>query len=258
MKLPSTRLKERLTAGTPSLGSFVQIGSPAIIEGLALAGFDFAIVDLEHGSLSPAAAMSLVPMADSHDMPLIARIPRGRLHESDQLMDAGMRGLLVAQVGSVEDATPAVSAVKYPPLGNRGACPGTHAARGGFIEWTDHVAKQNAQNLACIAIEGTAAISHATDVLSVPGLDVVFIGIFDLAASMGLPGQPDHPEVRSEVSKLAKLGAQQNVAVGTWCPTVENAIEWAAEGLSFLPVSIDALLWAEAVRGTVDAWQASR
>ncbi len=246
-----------LRARRPVLGTFVQLGDPIALEVLARSGYDFAILDLEHGGLTLDAAIRLLGAAAVTSFPLMARLPVTKLSMVDQLLDSGAAGILVARVGSVADAQAAVDAIRYPPDGSRGACPGTRANRFGELDWPEHVASAAREVVVGIALEGDAAIAHADDILAVPGLDVAFVGIFDLSASLGLPGQTDHPDVVDAVRTIARACLGHGLAAGTWSPSIERARRWMDEGATFLPVSTDVRSWRTACLATVHAWERS-
>jgi 4-hydroxy-2-oxoheptanedioate aldolase len=173
-----------------------------------------------------------------------------------QFLDSGARGVLAAKVGSVSDAEQVVQAVRYPPLGDRGACLGTHANDYGWLEWSDHVAAADRSTVVGIALEGPRAIADADAILSIPGLDFVFVGIFDLAASLGLRPGLDLPEIQDAVRTIAESAARHGVAAGAWAPTPLMAQHWLDLGVTFLPVSLDVLMWRTLCMSTVADWRA--
>jgi 4-hydroxy-2-oxoheptanedioate aldolase len=249
-------LRSALRSGRPVLGTFVQLGDPTALEVLARSGYDFALLDLEHGGLTLEAAMGLLRASAVTSFPLMVRLPVARLPLVDQLLDSGAIGILVARVTNVADAEAAVRAIRYPPDGERGACPGTRANDYGALSWPDHVARADAEIVVGVALEGTAAIDDAADILDVPGIDVAFVGIFDLAASLGLPGATDHPVVVAAVEGIAARCAERGIAAGTWSPTIDVAQTWFRRGATFLPVSTDVRMWRDACIATTAAWQA--
>lgn len=236
------------------LGTFLQLAEPAALEVLARSGHDFAILDLEHGGLTLDGAMGLLRAAAVTSFPLLARLPVSRLALTDQLLDSGAAGILAARVGNVDEAQAVVRAVRYPPHGERGACPGTRANEFGALSWPAHVARAEAEIVVAIALEGGAAIADAGAILDVPGIDVAFVGIFDLAASLGLPGQTDHPTVVGSVTGIVEQSRQRGIAAGTWSPTIDAAREWHRRGVTFLPVSTDIGMWRQACLEASQAW----
>lgn len=252
---PKEALKQALAERRPVMGTFIQIGDPTIVEVLGNAGFDFGILDLEHGGLQTDSVLPMVRSADRTGLPLLVRLPMEKLPFVSQFLDSGCRGVLAAKVGSVADAEQVVQAVRYPPLGDRGACLGTHANDYGWLEWSDHVSAADASTVVGIALEGPQAIADADAILSVPGLDFVFVGIFDLAASLGLKPGLDLPEIQDAVRKIAESAARHGVAAGAWAPDPKIAQHWLDLGVTFLPVSLDVLMWRTLAMATVADWR---
>ena len=249
-------LKIALGERHPVMGTFIQIGDPTIVEVLGRAGFDFGILDLEHGPLQTNSIAPMVRSADRTAFPLIVRLPMEKLAFVSQFLDSGCRGILAAKVGSVADAEQVVRAVRYPPLGDRGACLGTHANDYGWLDWADHVALADRSTVVGIALEGPRAIADADAILSVPGLDFVFVGIFDLAASLGIRPGLDLPEIQEAVRTIAQKAARHGVAAGAWAPTTLMAQRWLELGVTFLPISLDVLMWRSLCISTVEDWRA--
>lgn len=233
------------------------MGDPMSVEVLSRTGYDFAIIDLEHGGLTPDRVVPMLRSADITDFPLLARLPVTKLSMVDQLLNSGVTGVLVARVATREEALAAVRAIRYPPAGDRGACPGTRANEFGELAWPEHVERAAREIVVGVALEGREGIANADQVLAVPGIDLVFIGVFDLAASLGLPGQADHPAVLDAVRAIAGKSASSGVAVGTWSPTIDVASQWYAQGATFLPVSTDVRMWRESCLHAASTWSAT-
>jgi len=247
-------LKHRLRNGVPCLGTFVQIGAPSVVEILGMAGFDFAIVDLEHGALEVTEAQALVRAADTFDLPLIARLPLGRLSSTSALLDSGYAGLLIPQVRNADDVREAVRHARYTPLGERGACAGIRADKFGAIPWAEHLADADRTTIVAVTIENRQALENLDEIVRVPGVDVVFIGLFDLSSSLGHGGEPGHPEVLATVDTIQAAVEGTGVALGAWAPSPDAAVSWVERGMTFLPVMTDTLLWAQSCRSLHANW----
>ena len=212
---PRQALKQALAERRPIMGTFIQIGDPTIVEVLGKAGFDFGILDLEHGGLQTSSVLPMVRAADRTGLPLIVRLPMEKLPFVSQFLDSGARGVLAAKVGSVADAATVVG----------------------------------------VALEGPRAIADVDAILSVPGLDFVFVGIFDLAASLGLKPGLDLPEIQDAVRNIAGSAARHGLAAGAWAPDPTMAQHWLDLGVTFLPVSLDVLMWRSLCMSTVADWR---
>jgi 4-hydroxy-2-oxoheptanedioate aldolase len=253
-EIGTTSLKERLALGTPVLGTFLQMAEPTIVDVLARSGFDFGVADLEHGALDLRQAIDLARAADLHRFPLLARLPLERLVSAGQLLDSGFAGILVPQVATADEARRAVVAARYPPVGSRGACPGTRSDGFGTSPWQEHVRTADATTTVVVAVESAAGTEAASEICEVSGVDAVFIGVFDLSTSLGVPGQTDHPTVRHAVDHITHVARERGVPVGAWSPTLDATRGLVRKGMTFLPVSTDVLLWGDACRRVTGQW----
>jgi 4-hydroxy-2-oxoheptanedioate aldolase len=202
-------MKEKLTAGKPALGCSLMFPSPQIVEMLGYAGFDWVLLDCEHGSLSLADVEVMAMAADAVGITPIAR-PRSNSNADIQsVMDRGAMGVQVPHVDSADDARRAVAAVKFGPGAGRGLAAGTRPDRWGLgAKMPDFAAAANAQSLVCVQIESEEATRNVDAILKVDGIDVFFIGPSDLSQSMGHPGNPKAPPVAQAIdAALAKIVA---------------------------------------------------
>lgn len=193
-------MKSKLLAGRPALGCSIMIPSPQMVEMVAHAGFDWVLIDLEHGTIGLESAELMIMAAEASGITPIAR-PRSNRHEDiASVMDRGARGVQVPHVNSAADARRAVAAVKFGPGDNRGLAAGTRPDRYGLGgSMTDFVHYSNEQSLVCVQLEHEAAIAAVDEILAVDGVDVFFIGPSDLSQSMGYPGNPGAATVKTTI-----------------------------------------------------------
>jgi 4-hydroxy-2-oxoheptanedioate aldolase len=251
-----SELKARMRAGQPVFGTFVQIGDPAMLEIFGRAGADFAIIDFEHGGSSLDSVGQLVRAADVVGLPLLARLGPEELSRASQLLDTGVRGLLVPRVSSVQQAAAATSAAHYHPLGDRGACPGIRSGDYGWLGWDEHESRAARRTIVGIGIEGATGLAAAAEISRLPGIDFLFVGVFDLAHSLGHPGEVEHREVIEALRDIVAIARISGVAVGTWAPDLKVAARWQDLGVTVVTVATDALLWREACTRLITRWQA--
>ncbi|HEX2216323.1 MAG TPA: aldolase/citrate lyase family protein [Xanthobacteraceae bacterium] len=207
--MKTNRMKAKLLAGEPALGCSLMFPSPQLVEMLGYAGFDWVLLDCEHGSLSLGDVELMAMAADAAGITAIAR-PRSNANTDIQsVMDRGVMGVQVPHVNTAEDARRAVSAVKFGPGGARGLAAGTRPDRWGLgAAMPDFAAAANAQSLVCVQLEHEAAIRNVDKILQVEGVDVFFIGPSDLSQSMGHPGNPKAPPVANAIAAtMAKIVA---------------------------------------------------
>jgi 4-hydroxy-2-oxoheptanedioate aldolase len=254
----SEGIKARLRAGGTEYGTFAQLGAAAVVDVLGAAGFDFVVVDTEHGPLGRETMAALVRAAQGAGM---AALVRTAVAEIGQALDAGADGVLVPRIASVDEARAAVAATRYAPQGTRGACVGVRAQRYGALPWATYAAQANESVLVVLALEGPEALTLAPEIIALDGVDVVFVGAFDLSQALGHPGQPMHSAVTEALAALVERAAPAGCAIGTWAPSAADAATRRAAGVRFLTVATDALLLyhaAEACRHDLAQGQTSR
>jgi 4-hydroxy-2-oxoheptanedioate aldolase len=211
--MKTNRMKAKLLAGMPTFGASVMIPSPQLVEMLGRAGFDWVLIDCEHGTISIETVELMVMAAEATGITPIARPAQNTGGHILQLMDRGVAGVQVPHVNTAEDARRAVAAVKYHPLGDRGLAVGTRSSEYGFSgSMAEYTAAANRETLVCVQLEDAEAIQNADEILAVEGVDVFFIGPSDLSQSMGHPGNAKAPEVAAAInSTLAKIVAAKKI-----------------------------------------------
>jgi len=203
------RMKEKIAGGRPALGCSVMFPSPQVAEMLGHAGFDWVLLDCEHGSASLADVELMAMACDAAGITPIARPRSNAASDIQSVMDRGVMGVQVPHVNSAEDARRAVAAVKFGPGAARGLAAGTRPDSWGLgARMPDFTAAANAQSLVCVQLEHPEALQNLDAILAVEGIDVFFIGPSDLSQSMGFPGDPKAPPVaRAIEDALAKIVA---------------------------------------------------
>lgn len=199
--MPTNRLKAKLARGEPGLGCSLMFPSPQIVEMLGHAGFDWVLLDCEHGSLSLADVELMAMAADAAGITPIARPRTNAATDIQMVMDRGVMGVQVPHVNTADDARRAVSAVKFGPTSIRSLAAGTRPDRWGFGgKMADFAEAANAQSLVCIQFEHPQALQNIDAILEVDGVDVFFIGPSDLSQAMGHPGNPAAPTVAAAIA----------------------------------------------------------
>jgi 4-hydroxy-2-oxoheptanedioate aldolase len=197
-----TILKDRLGKGSECLlGAFLGLPSPALAEMLGLAGFDFVILDTEHGVFDSPGLEECVRAAAAADLPCMVRIGKLDAALIQSALDVGADGVQVPQSECAEDAIRAVRYSHFPPLGERGFGSTTRSGGYGFYTRAEILVRAKEKTLVCIQIESRTAVENLTSILQVPGIDVVFIGTSDLSLSYGYDS-PNHPKLQSLVDEL--------------------------------------------------------
>jgi 4-hydroxy-2-oxoheptanedioate aldolase len=212
-------LKQKLKAGKACFGAMNTFPSPPIVEMLGYMGFDWVLIDNEHGSITVDTAEESIRAAELTGVAPIVRPVANRQDVIAPFLDRGAWGVQVPHVNTREEAEAAVSACKYYPEGQRGIFSRGRPANYGMSGSTaDYAASANANTLVCLMLEEVEAIKNIDDIVKVKGVDVLFIGSGDLSQSMGHVGQQAHPEVLAMMEKGIKKIREAGIIAGCSCP----------------------------------------
>jgi 4-hydroxy-2-oxoheptanedioate aldolase len=224
------------------IGPFMKSSDPAMVEIAGFAGFDFVILDMEHGPVSLQQMQNMIRAANVAGIVPVIRT-RDRIPESiSQALDIGVQAVQIPQVTTAEEANTVVQAAKFFP-GNRGVCRFVRAAGYSSIDRKEYFAKSNATTQVIIQIEGVLGIKNFDSILEVPGVDILFIGPYDLSQSMGVPGEIDHPDVVAVMKEFVRKANKANKYIGIFTDTLANARLWRDAGVHYLSYSVDVGLY---------------
>jgi len=244
------RVKRMLKEGRRTAGAWAQLASPLTAEILAQAGFDWIIIDMEHGPGDILTLISQLQAMKGTDAVALVRAPWNDFVAIKRILDTGVHGLLIPYVNTREEAEEAVRACKYPLEGVRGVA-GSPRAQGYGQNVADYLRRANDEILIITAVETPTAVGNLDEILAVDGLDGIFIGPMDLATNMGCLGNPKHPEVRKAIAIIEEkvLGAGQ--VLGTIAGTWEQAEKLYARGYQLIMLMADGTSLAKLARATV-------
>ena len=236
------RLRQALASHTVVYGTWVQTPSAEVVEIIGWSGWDFVILDLEHGPYGPETLPHLIRAAEAASTAPLVRVPLSAPHDVGKALDLGAVGIVTPGVTSAAAGESAVRLTRFPPHGSRGASPSTRQLHYSAIPFTTLTAEAAPQPLIVLQVEARLATTDLGSILHIEGLGVLFIGPYDLSTSLGLPGQFEHPKVREAISEIVQRAAERNVAVGIWVPDAEAARFWVAHGVRFVTVSNNELM----------------
>lgn len=244
-------LKRKLQRGEMVVGPFVNCSYPAFIEIVGMAGFDFAIVDMEHGPLSVETAEDLCRAGQLAGLDPIVRVSANDAPQIQRALDIGSAGVQVPQIETRAQAEAVVRAARYAPLGMRGISLFTRAGDYTVFGTEGLTDGLNEEQLVIIHIEGVRGLENLDEIVTVPGIDVVFLGPYDLSQSFGIPGQVNDPRVvqgmEAAVVKIRAAGK----AAGTFAADADTAKRWMGAGVQYLSLGVDVGIFAAACRGLV-------
>lgn len=244
------QLKEKLNSGKPVFGPFMNTTDPAFVESIGHTGFDFVVLDLEHGPASLDHLQNLIRAADVSGIFPIVRTPPGNLHMIGAVQDVGAKGVLIPQIKNAEEVSRVVKSTRFYPKGERGVSGVVRAARYSSMKSEDYFKISN-ENILIIQLEGKEAIDNIDAILEVPDIDILFIGPYDLSQSLGLPGQVDHPKVIETIEQAVQKIKAKGLVAGTFVSSPENARKWVDAGVQLIGYSVDILIFAEASRNII-------
>lgn len=244
-------LKRRLDSGESAVGTICNLDSPAVGEAAALAGLDFAILDQEHGPLTAETTLAMAAATEQGGAAPIVRVRANRPAEIQRALDVGAAGVQVPQVETREDAEAAVRAARFAPEGERGLNPYVRA--GGYAGSEDYTEEQNERTLVIVHVEGQRGLDNLDGILSVDGVDVVFLGPYDLSQALGVPGEVTADVVVDTMEEVRERAQDAGTVVGAYADTPAIANRWLDVGVQYVSVSVDCALLSEAFADVVDA-----
>lgn len=245
--------KALLQKNEVAIGTFLISRSQASLEVLSAAGYDFVVIDAEHFMVNPETIEQLITAAEAADILPFVRVQEDT-HLIQRALDSGARGIIAPMVNSAEEAESVVNTAKYSPIGERGVCNPrsvTYGAKG-----PDHMARryreQNENTMVIVQAETVQAAEYLNEILDIEGIDIVFIGPWDLAHSMGLTGQPDSNEVTGRIEEMLSQINQRGIPAGILAWDGDDAKQRIEQGFSFIVLSGDMLMLSSAANNELD------
>ena len=245
--MQSNLLKKKLKEGKTCFGTFVRLG-PAATEILGYGGWDFAVIDMEHGVFDFPLVEQCIRAAHIAGIPSLVRVAEPNPSHIMRSIDAGAEGVQIPQIESAETAGLVSQAARYFPEGKRGLCSFVRAAQYSAVSPDDHMATSNREVLTVIHIEGERAVREVEAIIETPGIDVLFLGPWDLSQSLGVPGKTRDPRVVELMEKVIALCRKKGVISGTFVRFVDEAKYWIDRGVQYMMLSTDAGLLLQVSR----------
>jgi len=240
--------RQRLQHGEVLLGQMVlELFTPGIGPMLAACGLDFVIFDMEHGRCDIGLLSEMVASCRGSDIVPLARVPDVEFAPLSRVLDIGAKGVMVPRVETRQQAEDIVSRLKYAPQGKRGVALGIahDLYRAGNA---DFFADANEEIAVILLLETAKAFENLDEIVSVPGVDVAWMGHYDLTVSMGIPAQFDHPSFLAAMDDLVAACQRYGVAPGFLPPTPESAAHWISRGFRTISLGSDIGVFLDGVR----------
>jgi len=241
-------LRQRLQQGELLLGQMVlELFTPGIGPMLEACGLDFVIFDMEHGRCDIALMSEMIASCRGSNIVPMARVPDAGFAPLSRVLDIGARGVMVPRVETRQQAEEIVSQLKYAPVGKRGVALGVahDLYRAGAPEF---FARTNEEIVVILLLETAKAFDNLDEIVSVPGVDIAWMGHYDLTVSMGIPAQFDHATFLKAMDDLIAACKKYGVAPGFLPPTPESAVHWIDKGFRAISLGSDIGVFLDGVR----------
>jgi 4-hydroxy-2-oxoheptanedioate aldolase len=247
--------RDRVMSGECVLGTFLNMGSPVSAEIAGLAGWDWVVIDLEHGSVGEDGLLGqLHGLATGGTTAPIVRVEVGARLRVGRVLDLGAAGVMVPRVDSEAEARALFGWTRYPPAGERGVSLMARAGRYGRLSHAE-VPLMNEGVLTVVQVETRSAVEDVKAIASVPGVDVIFVGPSDLSHSLGVPGAFGDPRFTDQVDRVVKETVNAGKALGVLVRRVEDVEQWLDRGFRFIGIGSDSATLHE---GSLSMLQAAR
>ena len=245
-------VREKLRTGEPTIGALMGLGSPNVAELLAHAGYDWLVVETEHNALDYAEVEHMLMAMNGTEVIPIVRLPSDDPLGIQRALDIGAMGVLVPMIKTAEQAQAIVAATRYPPEGIRGFGPmrASHYA----MDYDDYLTRSNDNMLVALMLETREAVDDLEAITAVPGVDALYLGLWDLSLSYGLnPLKMPFPELDAAMERALDFGRRNNVAIGIGTGTPEELRRRLDQGFRFMVYGTDySLLTGAAQRGIAE------
>lgn len=254
MELPKNHFKAALAAGRQQIGLWCSTPDSGHAEVLAGCGFDWVMIDTEHSVISQANVLAMLQATAPYPTHFAVRPGWNDAVEIKRMLDSGAQTILVPYVQTADEAALAVAAMRYPPQGTRGVSALSRASRYGAIP--DYTARANAEVCLLVQVETVSALAEIEAIAALDGVDGIFIGPADLAASMGHPGNPGHPDVKAAILDAIRRIVAAGKPAGILSLDPAFLADAIAAGTTFTAVATDTALLQRSARAAVQRWKA--
>ncbi|MEW5733719.1 MAG: aldolase/citrate lyase family protein [Thermodesulfobacteriota bacterium] len=243
-----TCFRDRLLAKEVLCGTLAGLSSPDSAEVLARCGFDWLFIDAEHSAMDFAALNAILATA-GRLCPCVVRVPGHSPEWIKKVLDLGPAGVIIPLVNDPETAARLVSACRYPPEGARSV--GIGRAHGFGLDFAGYLARANRETAVILQAEHILAVENIEKILDVSSPDAIFVGPYDLSASMDKIGQVNDPDVLAAIETVARATRARNIALGIFGVIPEAVIPWRDKGFTLLCAGCDTLLLAQAAQAAL-------
>ncbi|TGM44519.1 hypothetical protein EHQ92_12835 [Leptospira biflexa] len=251
----SFNILEKLKLGKEVFGTWCMLPSSFTVDVIARTGLDFIVIDLEHGSISLETCEEMVKTAILHNCHPIVRVGDDQENTILHALETGCEGILVPHVSKVEKARAIVDAARYFPYGKRGLSPYTRCHEYTHVGLAASMKKHGESTFVGILVEGQEGINNLAEIVKVEGIDCVYLGMYDISQSVGLPGQLEHPDVIKQLEICLQVILNSGKTAGTFVRDIQTAKLYKEMGFNFIAFVADSFALSSFYKESVLAFQ---
>jgi len=245
-------IKQALRSGRVIIGTMlVQVRTPAVVQLLAQYGLEFVFLDMEHGPYTVETAADLIQVARLAGITPLVRVPDIHYHLYSRLLDAGAQGIMTPRVESAAQVRQIMQATKYPPLGQRGFSRLAGHVDYAEIDFHQYVQWANDNIVNLIQVESKAGVEALQEMIAVPDVDGVLVGMDDLALSLGVAGNTRHRLAEEMLASIVATCEQWGMPWGLHIPDTQRLIRWIEQGMTIATFSSDIWMLQDALRSSI-------
>lgn len=233
-------LKSKLAKGETVIGTWSSLASANVVNVLGTTALDFIIIDLEHGSMSFETVENMVRAAEAAEISPIVRVWDDQEQTLLRALESGTRSVMIPHISTVAKAERVAKCCKYFPEGNRGLSPYTRVHGFTHENIAESLQQENKETLVGILVEGKEGLSNLSEIVKVKGIDLIYLGLFDICQSVGLPGQVNHPKVLEEIVRCKDLIQSHGIAAGSMSTNIDYINMLQNLGYNFIAYLNDA------------------
>lgn len=248
------KLKNIFQSGDAAIGSFITCNSPDLIEIMALSGFDFVVIDTEHGPVSVESTQHLIRAAEVQGITPITRVTESSESTILRSLDVGAHGIQVPQVNNKNTALNIVKSTKYFPVGNRGLAL-ARSGNYGIVNPLDYFKKANEETMIIVHCENKVCLDNLEEIVKIPEIDVVFLGPFDMSQSLGIPGQINHPLIEEACNKVVDICKNAGKVAGIFVLDGSQAKLRAKQGFQYITIGLDTTLFSKVCKNEIQSFR---
>jgi len=246
------RLKQVRAEGRTPVGHMVlEFGTRGVAQMLEVAGVDFVVIDMEHTGFSAANIADMIAWFKATTVAPFVRVPQLLYHFVARTLDAGALGIMVPNVVSADQARALVDAAKYAPLGKRGVIIGESHTHFKSVDPREFMEYSNQNTTLICQIESREGLENLEEIATTPGVDVLWVGHFDLTQSLGIPGQFHHPEFLDALKRVVETARRHGLGAGIQPGNLAQAQEWIELGFDVISYSADLYVYLDAMTRAV-------